>query len=63
MSQKIKALKKDMHNIEQHNNLDTNDELCTHLAFLCQEHQHLDQKVNGMKEQKHKHAGLTKRKK
>ena len=60
MSQKIKALKKDMHDIEQYDDLDTNDELHTHLAFLHQEHQYPDQKVNEMKEQKHKHAGLTK---
>ncbi|KAF8545959.1 hypothetical protein OG21DRAFT_1491728 [Imleria badia] len=46
MTNKVNALKKDMHNIEQREDLDTNQELRTHLAFLRQEHQHLDQKVN-----------------
>ena len=46
MMNKIKALKKDMENIEQQEDLDMNDVLCTHLTFLCQEHQHLDQKLN-----------------
>ena len=46
MTNKANILRKDMHDIKQRDDLDTNYELHTHLAFLRQEHQHLDHKVN-----------------
>ena len=46
MTNKINALKKDILELEQREDIDTHDKTRTSLAFLRQEHQHLEQKIN-----------------